>query len=129
MGEVYGQIFQQLAAEKVGVAGPPLAIYYEMPHGDAPMEMEIAVPVNRDVKPVDGMMTHVLDAATVVTAVYQGPYHEIGPAYDAIMNWVAEHGYAHSGPPREAYLNGPDEVKEPSDLLTEVAFPVRKLAA
>ncbi len=129
MGEVYGQIFHHLMTQHVDVSGPPLAIYYEMPDGDEPMDMEIAVPVSRDVAPTDGVMTHLLDGGTVVATVYQGPYDEIGPVYGAIMNWAAEHGYATSGPPREAYLNGPDEVNDPSELLTEVVFPVKKLAA
>ncbi|MGA7670042.1 MAG: GyrI-like domain-containing protein [Nitrolancea sp.] len=129
MGEVYGKIFPYLMRQGVGFAGPPFAIYYEMPQGDAPMDMEVGVPVTKEVPATEDMSTHPLPGGTVAATVYQGPYDEIGPAYDEVMNWVASHGYEPSGAPREAYLNSPDEVKSPAEYLTEVVFPVKKKAA
>lgn len=54
MGEVYGRIFPYLMGQHVDVAGPPLAIYYEMPGGDKPMDMEVGVPVTGEVPPHKG---------------------------------------------------------------------------
>ncbi len=129
MGDVYGRIFPYLMGQHVDFAGPPLAIYYEMPEGDKPMDMEVGVPVTGEVPPTGGLSTHTLEGGTAVTTIYQGPYEELGTAYDEVMGWVTSHGYETSGAPREAYLNGPDEVKDPSEYLTEVTFPVRKKAA
>ena len=129
MGEVYGKIFPYLMRTQVGFAGPPFAIYYEMPQGDQPIDMEVGVPVSSEASPLHDMSTHMLPGVTVAATVYKGPYDEIGPAYDEVMNWVASHGYQPSGAPREAYLNSPDEVKSPAEYLTEVVRPVRKAAA
>lgn len=129
MGEVYGKIFHYLMSQHVDFAGPPLAIYYEMPQGDEPLDMEIGIPVAREAAPMDDLTTRVLDGVTAVTTVYKGPYDELGSAYDEVMGWIQSHGYESSGPPREGYLNGPDEVKDPSEYLTELTFPVRKSAA
>ncbi len=129
MGEIYGKIFPYLMQQGVGFAGPPFAVYYEMPQGDSPMDMEVGVPITEAAPSLEDMTTHTLPGGTVATTVYQGPYDEIGPAYDEVMGWVANHGYEMSGAPREAYLNSPDEVKSPAEYLTEVVFPVKKKAA
>jgi effector-binding domain-containing protein len=129
MGEVYGKIFPYLMAQHIDFAGPPLAIYYDMPQGDEPREMDVGVPVTREAPPMDDLSTHPLEGGSVVTTVYKGPYDEIGPTYDEVMDWVQSHGYETNGAPREAYLNGPDEVNDPSEYLTEVVWPVRKKAA
>lgn len=125
MGEVYGRIFPYLMGQHVDVAGPPLAIYYEMPGGDKPMDMEVGVPVTGEVPPTDGLSTRALEGGTAVTTIYKGPYDEIGQVYDRVMDWVQRHGYETNGAPREIYLNGPDEVSDPSEYLTELTFPVR----
>lgn len=39
--------------------------------------------------------------------------------------WIAGHGHPPAGPPRERYLNDPDEVP-PDELLTEVQWPVER---
>lgn len=129
MGELYGRIFPYLMSQQAGFAGPPLTIYYEMPQGDEPLEIEVAVPVTGDVSPLDGLATHTLAGGEAAVTIFKGPYERIGEAYDELMGWVDRHGYEVSGPPREAYLNGPDEVKDLSELQTEVVFPVRKAAA
>lgn len=129
MGEVYGRIFPYLIGQHVDFAGPPLSIYYEMPQGDEPMEVEFGVPVARKVNRTEDLAMQHVEGGTVATTVYQGPYDEIGPAYDEVMEWVARHDYEARGPMREAYLNGPDDVKDPSQFLTEIVVPVRKKAA
>jgi effector-binding domain-containing protein len=53
-----------------------------------------------------------------------GPYHEIAEAYQALELWAKEQGYAYTGPPREVYLVGPDQVDDDADLRTEVMFPI-----
>ena len=49
----------------------------------------------------------------------------MGPAYQALGEWVQEHGHETAGPPREAYIVGPDQVQEPGALRTEIVWPVR----
>jgi effector-binding domain-containing protein len=49
----------------------------------------------------------------------------VGAAYEALTAWIAEHGRAIDGPPREIYLTDPDETPNPADNVTEVQFPIR----
>jgi len=109
-----------------GFSGHPMAIYHEMSAGlDGSADVEICVPLSHALPAMDEMSTRTLEAVTGVSVVYQGPYQEIGPAYEAIPRWITEHGYVVTGAPREIYLNSPDEVQDPADYLTEVVFPVK----
>jgi effector-binding domain-containing protein len=53
---------------------------------------------------------------------YTGPYDQVGPAYEELTQYAAQHGYQPGGVAYEWYLNGPDV--PPQDLKTDVAFPV-----
>ena len=41
-----------------------------------------------------------------------------------LQTWLKANDKAPAGPPREIYMNEPDEVGGPDELLTEVAWPV-----
>ena len=56
--------------------------------------------------------------------MHVGPYPDVGGAYQALMGWIQAHGHETAGPPREIYLNGPDEVSDPAQLRTEVLWPI-----
>lgn len=69
-----------------------------------------------------------LDGGTVATTEHRGRDEEIGPAYQVLTGWVAEHGYEIVGPPRELYLNDPMTVQA-DEIRTRIEFPVRPLSA
>lgn len=56
--------------------------------------------------------------------MHRGPNNEIGPAYHTLAGWIQEHGHELAGPPREIYLNDPQEV-EPAEIPTEIDWPIR----
>ena len=65
-----------------------------------------------------------LPGMLVASAIHQGPYDEVGPAYKAIESWIQSHGHVSVGPPREIYLNSPMDTPNPADLMTEIQFPI-----
>lgn len=66
-----------------------------------------------------------LPMPTAACMVYRGSYDGLGAAWEALMQWVSEHGYSISGPSCEVYLNDPDKVP-PEEYLTELQLPVGK---
>ncbi len=72
MGEVFGKVFPYVMGQQVDFAGPPLAIYYEMPQGDEPMDMEVGVPVVAEVPPFEDLTTHTLEGSEAATADLPG---------------------------------------------------------
>ena len=57
-----------------------------------------------------------------VVVVHVGQWHEMGEAYAAAQEWMAEHGVVNAGDPWETYFDGP-EAPVHSTVLT---FPCRE---
>jgi effector-binding domain-containing protein len=65
-----------------------------------------------------------LPSVTVVRSVYTGPFEGLAQAWPALQKWVRENGHGENGKFWEAYLNNPDEVKDPKDYKTELNWIV-----
>lgn len=104
-------------------AGMPGVVYHEMdPH--RPGDVEVFMPVKATFDPPPEISVRTLEAAHVVSTVHRGPYDQVGLAYRALTTWLAEQGKEPVGPPRELYLNDPNEVGM-QGALTEIDWPVR----
>jgi effector-binding domain-containing protein len=124
-GDAFGEICGFVAEKGLGFAGAPFTIYSEFDEQGLTATLQICVPVEREPEGEPGGRLELLHvpACTLAWTVHRGPYREVRPAYSALYGWMEERGHAPAGPPRETYLNSPEEVAE-SDLLTEVAWPV-----
>lgn len=123
IGRGFSMLMGAMGAASAHPAGAPLVVYHsvldEFTHG----EIEICVPVAATVTSDSGVYTRDLEGGSVATTIHRGPYPELATAYGVVMGWISEHGYEIAGPPREIYLNDPQQVA-PEDLLTRVEFPV-----
>jgi effector-binding domain-containing protein len=122
--EAFGQLYGIVAARGIRPAGPPSAIFDQRPDLVDEADVEVWVPVEPTVVPDDVEVSRVPEVP-VASTVHRGPYEEMGEAYAAIDTWIAEHHREAVGPIRETYLNGPAEVDEPSEYLTEVEVPLQ----
>lgn len=127
LGSSFGEIYGHLSGQRVQPAGEPFVIYYEMPEGDAPIDIEICAPVGRRVDPPRGWKVRELPAGTFAVLVHVGPYHTVAASYEAITTWIAEHDMVVAGPPRETYLSPPET--PPEQVRTVIEFPVVELGA
>ena len=117
----YGELFARLAEARVAPAGHPFVIA-SAPLGGA-MDIELGVPCAAP--PIAGdLYAGTLPGGRVAVTTHRGPYDAIGPTYQALSTWIAVNGHAPAGPPREVYLNGPDDVARPDDYLTELIWPI-----
>lgn len=66
----------------------------------------------------------VLPACTAVALEHRGPYERLHVAYRALQDWFAWHGVDSAGDPREIYVTDPEEVPDPADYVTVVAWPI-----
>jgi effector-binding domain-containing protein len=119
----FAQVYGYLGAHQVATTEAPFVIYHGMPGPlDTPFEIEICAPISRPIDPPDGWTLTQLPAGTFASIVHVGPYDSVGAAYDELEAWIAEHGYAIHGAPREVYLSEPGT--PPADTRTVVEFPV-----
>jgi len=124
-------IYGWLQAEGHVPQGMPVAVYLNDPAEVEPADAlwELWAPVERDAAAcgpdAEGLAVRRIPMMTVATTMHQGPYEEVGTAYERLIAWIAEQGLEIAGPPMEAYLNDPYEVT-PEEILTEVLIPVRQ---
>lgn len=123
--QVIPDAFQRLM-DAVGPAGygegMPGIVMHEMRPAEV-ADVEVFMPVAEGFEPPAGIEVTTLPGGTMAATVHTGPYDESGPAYEALAEWIDEHGKQVVGPPREHYVNDPNVVGR-EQAETEIEFPV-----
>ncbi len=121
LGKAFGEVASYLQRKGAGPAGMPFARYRIA--GDGRFDVEAGFPASTptsgegDVEPSD------LPAGLAAVTVHVGSYDSIAPAYDALQQWVHEHGRQPAGDPWEVYLTDPSADPDPRAWRTEVVLP------
>lgn len=120
-GRIYAAIGQYIGELHERPAGGVYAAYYNLDMQDMDIEAGYTT-----LKPLPGkgeIQAGEIPGGMFGICNYTGPYDEIGPAYELLTQYIAEHGYRPSGVAYEWYLNGPADVP-PQYLKTDIAVPV-----
>ena len=123
IGRGFSALMAAIAGQAVTASGPPLTVYLDVIDEHTEGDIEVCVPVAGTLSSDAEVSTRELAGGSMAATLHQGPYDQIGPAYQAVIDWITEQGHAVAGPPREVYLNDPQAVP-PEDLLTRVEFPI-----
>ena len=128
MPEAMGRLYGLAAQHGLQPVGMPAGVYLDDPQAVDPQEArwELQVPVAGDpaeTSESDGFGIKHVPAHLAASAVYRGPYDQIGPAYLELAGWIDANGHAVVGPPYELYLSDPNTTA-PADNLTEIRFPI-----
>ena len=102
------QIQAYLDKEGLAAAGPPFARLHN--YGEVErvnVDLEVGLPLDREVQ-VEGetqVMSARLPGCQAAVIRHNGPYDEIGAAYEALQEWVQDSDYEAGGAPWESYRN------------------------
>jgi DNA-binding transcriptional MerR regulator/effector-binding domain-containing protein len=122
-----GTAFPQLyaVAERTGatVTGPAGGIYGPEFFESGAGEVTAFVPVEGGASDGD-VRLHMVPAVDLAVLLHLGPFTDLDITYGALGSYATEHGIAATGPIREYYLAGPDDVADQSGYRTEVGWPV-----
>ncbi len=106
-----------------------LAIYHDVEHKDADVDVEVCVVVNQKGHSKNGVIyrdTEKVD--NMACAMVYGPYENIAIGYEALAHWLTKHSqYRMVGHNRQICHRGPWNEKEVNKYLTEIQIPVEKL--
>jgi effector-binding domain-containing protein len=81
-----------------------------------------AVPVAAVPADPNGLTVADLPAAeTAATLIHRGSMDMVLPAWQAMARWIDANGYRSAGPPRELYLECPED---PGQWVTELQEPI-----
>ena len=120
LGQTFGEIMAVLQGQHALVTGAPFGRYQAADDGG--WRVEAGFPVENTPEPEGRTQLTSLPGGPVARTVHLGDYGALGNAYQAVQNWLTDHGYQQRGAPWECYLDGP-EVATPR---TEVFFPCRQ---
>lgn len=123
IAEGFGTLVHGMGKAGQVPSGAPLIVYHDVIDEQTDGEIEICVPVAEAIGGDGDVYSRELEGGPMATTLHRGPYEQISPAYHTITGWVSEHGHEIAGPPREIYLNDPQQVS-PEGLLTQVEFPI-----
>ncbi|WZL71961.1 GyrI-like domain-containing protein [Clostridiaceae bacterium 35-E11] len=118
----YMEIIQYLNEIHEQPSGAPFVAYYNMDMQD--LEIEVGFPVSREFPEKDKIKPSEIPTGKHASCMHIGPYSQIEPAYDALMQWAAENGHTPTGISYEFYLNDPRETPE-NQLQTRITFPLK----
>ncbi|MGZ8631527.1 MAG: GyrI-like domain-containing protein [Actinomycetota bacterium] len=125
IGDVIPDAFGRLMAcvGPVGYGeGMPGIVMHEMREPEV-ADIEVFMHVASRFDPPEGVEVTTLRGGTMAATVHTGAYDGSGLAYEALTEWIDEHGRQIAGPPREHYLNDPHVVGM-DRAETEIEFPV-----
>jgi effector-binding domain-containing protein len=123
VGQSYAAIMQYLQEAGGAPSGVPFAAYFNMDMQD--LDVELGFPVAQALPGQGQIQPGAIPAGMVATCLYTGPYPQMGAAYEAITQWIKDHGYEPSGVSYEYYLNSPADCP-PEELQTRIAFPLKE---
>lgn len=113
-----------MAGAGVPIVGAPFIRYHDLIDDETDGDIEVCLPVpSVEVDLGDQVGVRTLAATPTVRTVHRGPYDQVGQAYHALNAWMHEHGRGQAGPPRETYLNDPEEVTV-DEQLAQVDIPL-----
>ncbi len=122
LGQAYGAIMQVLGQQGQQPSGPPFVAYYNEDMKD--LDIEIGFPVAQALPGSGKVQAGQIAGGKFASVLYVGPYADCGPAYEALAQWLKEHGQAACGAYYEWYLNDPASTA-PAALQTQIMCPVK----
>ncbi|MCX6089997.1 MAG: GyrI-like domain-containing protein, partial [Candidatus Atribacteria bacterium] len=125
--DLFDELWSSLAPQRTSFTGPAMAIYYDPEYREHDVDAEVAVPIAGELTLKGRIKVSVIPEITQAACIiHHGGYETISSAYHHLMKWIEENGYHIVGPHREVYLQGPNDVKDPSGYGTEIQVPVAK---
>ncbi len=113
---------------------PYLGIYYDGEYRDQQVDMEVAVPLARQMPGSARVVVHELPGnPTMACVVHQGDYTRLTEASQALVGWIDTNGYRITGSSRYVFLQRPlrpahgEQLTQQSnnEPITELQYPVK----
>lgn len=120
--EAFGAVYSLVARRGASPVGMPFTRYLAMSEDSFDLEAGTAIAATMDGE--GPVVAGELPGGTCAVCWHIGPFETVGETYNALTNWLADHGQTSAGPPWECYWTSPAEEPDPSKWRTEVFQPV-----
>jgi DNA-binding transcriptional MerR regulator len=124
--QVFGRLFGLLDAHVCSrMAGPPVALYFDMDERQEDIHVEIAYPVQPNTPGTPEITVYDLPGIEAACTIHRGAFDGLGNAYCSLITWIQTSGYRTLSPSREIYLHF--DLMTPVNHITEIQIPVVKV--
>ncbi len=109
------------------IEDPPYCfiIYHDGEYKDHDIDIEFCEAVYESGVETENIKFKTIDAVPRAACIlHKGPYSTLSRAYSAVYKWIEDNNYIPGGNPRESYIDGIWNQKDPADWLTEVQVPL-----
>jgi effector-binding domain-containing protein len=122
LAEGFGEVWRWLNQLESVTVGPPIARYqrFSAEAIDVECGFPVAAPLTGDAR-VRCVELHGGRAATVL---HHGPYDGLPAAWQELRAWLEAQRLESAGPPWEIYWVDPQTAKDPSEIRTELVWPI-----
>ena len=121
-GEAYGAIMKYLGELGEQPDGMPFAAYYNMDM--KALDVEAGFPVAKTLPEKEKIESGKIAGGKFGVTLHVGSYDSVGPAYEALKDFVKQQGYEPTGIAYEYYLNDPGEGPNVKPE-TEIRYPLK----
>jgi effector-binding domain-containing protein len=119
LGKAYDALMTYMSEAGIEASGAPFVGYFNMDMQD--LDIEVGFPVAVPALGKGEIKHGTIPAGKQLSCLYKGPYSQIEPAYNAIMDYAAANNYTWTGTCYEFYLNDPVDTPE-NELLTKIVL-------
>lgn len=115
---------------------PPLMLYHDAEYLEEAEDVEVMVPVHKDLPASDRVTVRTLPGhEQMACLVHSGGYEGLPQAFSVLLRWIEANNYAVAGPTREVYLRfGADQeaytlpdaylTDDHAEFVTELQIPI-----
>ena len=111
-------VLAAMRAQAIGPAGPVTAHYFGIP-GEV-FDFELGFPTEQPILPTGQVYAAEQPAQKIIRTVYTGPFAGLPSAWGVFQNHIVAKGYRYATDFREAYLNDPSMISDPTGYRTEL---------
>jgi effector-binding domain-containing protein len=123
LAEIFEDITIYLATEGIEPAGPPFTRYYI--YRPDFIELEAGLPVAAPVVGKGRIAGRTLPGGRAVVTWHVGGYESLGKTYEAVKSYMRAQRIEGTADMWEVYWSDPGSVPDPSELKTQVIWPVK----
>jgi effector-binding domain-containing protein/uncharacterized protein YndB with AHSA1/START domain len=124
LGELYGNIMREAAAQNLEQAGSVFAIYHDWNPETGITVLEAAIPVNKMGKSKNDILAKAIVDSKVVTLDFFGPYQLSGKGHEYLIKWMETNNKKIRNSPYEIYINDPTTANSPLEIQTRITYPI-----
>jgi effector-binding domain-containing protein len=124
MAKSFTELIDALSKAKVEMVGHPFSMYPA--YSEESMDMVCAVPVPLGTKMVAKYKVESMQTGKAIKGIHKGDYATLEATHNEVMSYIKSKNLEFNGAPWESYLTDPFEVKDTTQWITEVYYPVKK---